>query len=55
MAQELSQIADTPDQKLRVEQYREWLHKAVAAGQDAQCRAYIDHSESCPAACWSAS
>ena len=46
---ELAQIAETADQKLRVEQYRAWLHTAVASSSEEPCKAYIDHSE--PVSC----
>ena len=44
MASGLAEIASVPDQKTRVEQYRAWLHSAVASGQGQPCKAYIDHS-----------
>ena len=45
MADELARIAQAPDQKSRVEEYRSWLHKTVQTGSGPSCDIFIDHSE----------
>lgn len=42
----LEQIAALPDQKQKIEQYRQVLEGTIASGSAIECKCFVNHSES---------
>lgn len=48
MASQLDSIAALPDQKSKLDQYRQALSAITATGSVAELQAFVDHSELLP-------